>query len=247
VCICLLYIVYKNKTQLMNIIGIDPSLVSTAMTINGDHLFNYTKEKYATNKSGLNKWYKMCEDLIKYRWIEYDKIEDYSDSEISKLKQYDILSSMVIDDIKKYADLSQETLIGIEGYSYSSSAGPLIDLVTYGTLLRNKLVSLGGNVSVKVLAPSTLKLESAKLTYPMIKEGSKEMWRNKDGRSGGSFKKHDMYKSLTENDFKCKWVKFLREIESDVFDSKTIKKPIDDVNDSYLIYKVLENIKKIKL
>jgi hypothetical protein len=228
----------------MNIIGIDPSLVSTAMTINGDHLFNYTKEKSATNKSGLNKWYNMCEDYVNYRWIEYTKVEGYSDSEITKLKEYDLLTSMVIDDIKKYADLSKETLIGIEGYSYSSAAGPLIDLVTYGTLLRNKLVLLGDNVDVRVLAPSTLKLESAKLTYSMIKEGGKEMWRNNNGLSGGTFKKHDMYKALTENDFKCKWVKFLREIESDVFDSKTIKKPIDDVNDSYLIYKVLENIKK---
>lgn len=225
----------------MIFIGIDPSLVSTAMTINGNLLFNYTKEKYATNKSGLNKWYKMCEDHVKYRWVDYKKIEDYSDSEISKLKEYDILSQMVIDDIKKYVNLSEDIIIGIEGYSYSSSAGPLIDLVTYGTLLRNKLVSLGDNIEVKILAPSTLKLESAKLTYPMVMEGKKEMWRNKDGRSGGSFKKHDMYKAITENNFNDTWVEFLREVESDVFDSKTIKKPLEDVNDSWLIYKVLEN------
>ena len=44
----------------MNIIGIDPSLISTGMVINGK-LFNYCRESDAINKSGLGKWFKHSE------------------------------------------------------------------------------------------------------------------------------------------------------------------------------------------
>lgn len=224
----------------MNIIGIDPSLVSTAMTINGEHLFNYTKESYAFNKSGLNKWYKMCEQYVKYRWIEYDKVENFTDSEIDKLSKYNILSDMIIEDIRNHIDPNKAIKIGIEGYSYSSAAGPLIDLVTYGTLLRNKLLQLSDDVTI--YPPSTLKLESAKLTYPMVMEKKKETWRNNDGVSGGKFTKHDIYSALVENnDLDDRWVSFLRQIKGDVFESKTIKKPMEDVNDSFVIYQVIKN------
>ena len=224
----------------MSVIGIDPSLVSTAMVIDGNHIFNYTKEKYAHNKSGLNKWYNLCEEYVKYRWINYEQRDNFTDSEINKLKDFNILSDMVINDIKKYIVPNEPIKIGIEGFSYSSQAGPLIDLVTYSTLLRNKLLLLTDDIII--LPPSTLKLESAKLTYPMIMEGKKEVWRNKEGVSGGKFNKHEMYLCLTENDnFNCKWVEFLRDIKDDIFDSKTIKKPIEDCVDSFLIYKVLEN------
>ena len=224
----------------MNLIGLDPSLVSTGMTINGKHLFNYTKESYATNKSGLSKWYKMCEQYVKYRWIEYDKIENFTDSEVEKLNKYNLLSDMIIKDIMDHIDPNEPIKVGIEGYSYSSAAGPLIDLVTYGTLLRDKLLKLTSDITI--FPPSTLKLESAKLTYPMVMEKKKQVWRNNEGTSGGKFSKHEMYLALTENEkLKDDWTKFLRQIKGDVFDSKVIKKPMEDVNDSFLIYQVLKN------
>lgn len=207
------------------------------MTINGKHLFNYTKESYVTNKSGLNKWYKLCEEQVKYRFIETNKIENFTESEIDKLKRYQELADLVIKDINTYINPGEKVYIGIEGYSYSSAAGPLIDLVTYGTILRGKLLEITDNVTI--YPPSTMKLESAKLTYPKVMEGKKEVWRNNDGVSGGSFKKHDMYKVLTDNvTFDSDWVKLLRDVEDDVFSTKTIKKPIEDVNDSYLAYLV---------
>ncbi|CAG7581370.1 MAG: hypothetical protein SLAVMIC_00808 [uncultured marine phage] len=224
----------------MNVIGIDPSLVSTAMSINGEYLFNYTKEKYAHNKSGLNKWYKMCEQYVKYRWINYDQNDNFTDSEINKLNDFNILSDMVIEDIKKHIKPGEPIKIGIEGYSYSSAAGPLIDLVTYGTLLRDKLLKLTNDVTI--FPPSTLKLESAKLTYPMVMEKKKQTWRNSAGTSGGKFSKHEMYLALTENEsLEDDWTKFLRQIKGDVFGSKVIKKPMEDCNDAFLIYQVLKN------
>ena len=54
----------------MNFIGLDPSLISTAMVVNGK-LFNYCREKDAMNKSGLSKWFKYCEDKINLKFINY--------------------------------------------------------------------------------------------------------------------------------------------------------------------------------
>lgn len=207
------------------------------MTINGIHLFNYTKESYATNKSGLNKWYKICEEQVKYRYIETNKLKNFTESEIDKYKSYEELADLVVKDINTYINPNEKVYIGIEGYSYSSAAGPLIDLVTYGTILRGKLLEITD--SIVIYPPSTLKLESAKLTYTKLIEKKKEVWRNNEGIAGGKFSKHDMYQVLTDNmSFNSEWVKLLRDVKDDVFETKTIKKPMEDINDSYLAYLV---------
>ena len=73
-----------DNVSFMNIISIDPSLISTALIVN-DKIFNYTPTKNAFNKNGLNKWYKICEDYVTYRWISYDnKNDNFTDSEINK-------------------------------------------------------------------------------------------------------------------------------------------------------------------
>lgn len=231
-----------------NIIGVDPSLVSTGLTINGK-LFNYAKEKSAFNKSGLQKWYKMCEDMVTYRWIEYESEKgEFTDIEVAKIKDYNRVTDMIIKDIIENIDETKETFIMIESYSYSSNAGPLIDLVTFSTLLRIKLLDITENIHI--IPPQSLKKESCKLTYEpieIIKGKVKKKvvyeYRNIDGVAGGNFTKKEMYKVLTENpNYNCEWVNFLREVQSDIMDTKTIKKPIEDLNDSYLLYKCMENI-----
>lgn len=223
----------------MNFVTIDPSLISTALCINGK-LFNYAKESNATNKSGLEKWYALCEPYVTYRWIDsYVNDETFSKSEIDKLNNCGKIVKMIIDDILANIIPNERLIIAIEGYSYSSEAGFLIDLVTFGTTLRTEILKITQDLIV--LPPSTLKLEAAKLTYPMVIEKKKEVWRNKEGLSGGSFKKHDMYKVLTENEkFTDPWVNFLREVQSDVFSIKAVKKPIEDINDAVCLYNIIK-------
>ena len=122
----------------MNIIGIDPSLISTGLVVNGK-IFNYCRESDACNKSGLSKWFKLCEEYVNLRFIQYQKITSYSEGEISKLIDYDKITNMIISDIELNIDKSKPTKIGIEGFSFSSAYGDLIDLVTFSTLLRKKL------------------------------------------------------------------------------------------------------------
>lgn len=226
----------------MNIIGIDPSLISTAVVVNGK-IFNYCRESDAMNKSGFSKWFKLCEQYVTYKFIRYRKYNTYSEGELVKLKDYDKITDMIISDIKSNIDNSKPTKIGIEGYSYSSDAGAIIDLVTFSTLLRKKLFEQISQ-DIVVYSPKSLKLESCKLTYPPINEGKKkEKWvyKNNDGISGGSFTKHAMFLSIVENkNLIDDWAKLCRSLKSEIMASNKVPKPFEDINDSWHLFNILK-------
>jgi hypothetical protein len=226
----------------MNFIGLDPSLISTAMVVNGK-LFNYCREKDAMNKSGYSKWFKYCEDKVTFRFINYRESESYSEGEILKLKDYDKISDQIIKDIEDNIDKSQPTKIGIEGYSYSSDAGAIIDLVTFSTLLRKKLYDYI-STNITVLSPSTLKLESCKLTYPPINEGKKkEKWvyKNSYGISGGSLTKHGMFMCIVDNnEIMDEWSTLCKTMKADIMNATKVPKPFEDLNDAFLLYHYLK-------
>lgn len=224
-----------------NCIGIDPSLISTAVVINGK-LFNYCRESDATNKSGFSKWFKLCEDKVTFRFIEYRKTDNYSEGELIKLKDYDRITSQIIRDIEDNIDKSKPTKIGIEGYSYSSDAGSIIDLVTFSTLLRKKLFDYISE-DITVFSPSTLKLEACKLTYPPVNEGKKkEKWvyKNSYGVSGGNLTKHGMFLCIVDNlNLKDEWSNLCRALKDDIMSANKVPKPFEDLNDASLLYYIL--------
>ena len=228
----------------MNIIGIDPSIISTGVVINGK-VFNYCRKSDAVKAKTVDsytKWFDMCKDVITYRYIDLTYVDGYSENEIQKMRMYDAISDMIIDDINAHLKIGEPTQIAIEGYSYSSSAGDIIDLVTFSTLLRRKLLTV--TTDITILSPSTLKLESCKLTYKPIEKkiGGKKprteyIYRNPLGIAGGSFNKTDMYGALIDNpDFNDEYCTFLKENKMSILFTKTIKKPLEDCNDAYLLY-----------
>lgn len=230
----------------MNIVGIDPSLISTAIVVNGK-IINYCRESKVYGKTGMTKWFKLAEEHVIYKFIEYREFEDYSEGELTKLKDYDKITDDIIKDILDNIDPSQPTKIGIEGYNFGAQVGDLIDLVTFSTLLRKKLYDQVSK-DILVLSPSTLKLESCKLTYPpIIKEiGGKKprqefIYRNKIGISGGKFQKPDMYLAIIENEnLNDDWYKHCLSVKGDLTSISTIPKPYEDVNDSYLLYHIIK-------
>lgn len=236
-----------------NIIGIDPSLISTALTIyNGSDIkiLNYLREKDAVIKSGFSKWYKYAENFVNYKYISFREFDSYSQGELTKLVDYDIITDKIIEDILTNINPDIDTIIGIEGYSYGSAVGDLIDLVTFSTLLRKKLYD---KVSTKivVIAPSSLKLESAKLTYKpitkVINEGKKNerveyTYRNNIGISGGSFTKSDIFLSIIENEkYNDIWSNHCHQVKEEILNRASIPKPYEDICDSYIIYQYLIN------
>jgi hypothetical protein len=234
-----------------NIVALDPSLISTALVVSSGDSFkmiNYCRETSAAGKTGLKKWFKMAEQYVSYKYIEYREFKDYSEGEIIKLKDYDKITDMIIENILNEIDTKKPTKIGIEGYSFSSTAGDIIDLVTFSTLLRKKLFDKVSE-DITVLSPSTLKLESCKLTYkPIITETGKKKktqkieWRNTLGISGGKFTKTDMYMAIVENNnLNDYWTNHCKLVKSDILGVATIPKPYEDINDAFLIYNVLKN------
>jgi hypothetical protein len=225
-------------------IGIDPSIISTGMVIDGK-VFNYCRESAAlTKKNKYTKWFDVMKDVITYRYITIENDGNYSESEIAKMISYDKITTMIIEDINKHIKYDN-VCIYLEGYSYSSSAGDIIDLVTFSTLLRRKLLTISTNITI--LAPSTLKLETCKLTYQPIEKhiGGKNprteyIWKNTIGISGGSFTKLDMFDAILENkDIVIDdhpYIKTLHENKVSIGFTKNIKKPIEDCNDAYLLY-----------
>lgn len=233
-----------------NIVAIDPSLISTALVVSsGDtfKMYNYCRETDAYGKKGLTKWFKFAEEHIIYQFIEYREFVDYSEGELTKLKDYDKITDQIIDDILKNINPKLETKIGIEGYNFGAQVGDLVDLVAFSTLLRKKLYDKVSK-DITVLSPSSLKLESCKLTYkPVIKEiGGKNprkeyIWKNTIGIPGGKFTKFDMYYAIIENnDLNDYWAKHCKLMKSDMTSVKGINKPYEDANDAYLIYQVMK-------
>jgi hypothetical protein len=233
-----------------NIVALDPSLISTALVVSSGNefkMYNYCRESSAFGKTGIKKWFKLAEQFVTYKFIEYREFKDYSEGELIKLKDYDRITDGIIEDVLSNIDSSKPTKIGIEGYSFSSTAGDIIDLVTFSTLLRKKLFDQVSE-DITVLSPSTLKLESCKLTYPPIvtetgkkKKTIKIEYRNSLGLSGGKFTKTDMFMAIVENtEMQDFWSKHCKLVKADVLNIATIPKPYEDVNDAFLIYSVLK-------
>jgi len=228
----------------INVVTIDPSTACTGVCINGA-LFCFSDREYSTTKKGnLTKWFEIASDACDV--LLYDTPPNntkntklsFSESEVYKLLKYDFITDKIIDIISTNTDRKKATKCLIEGYSYNSAAGNLIDLVTYSTLLRHKLWKRG--VCINVIPPASLKLGAAKLTYPPKDIGKKKPkleWRNKQGIAAGSFKKPEIYKVITENPtLTDAWSELLRVYESHQLNATSISKPIDDINDSYVLY-----------
>jgi len=229
----------------MNYISVDPSLVSTALVVNGK-IYNYCLESKVNIKSGMSKWFKSAEPYCTYRFIKYNKFNNYSDGEISKINDYSVICDNIISDIKSNL-LPGDVIFGSEGYNFGAQVGDLIDLVAFSTILRKKIYdSITKNIII--VSPSTLKLESCKLTYdPIIKETGKRVkrikyeWRNNIGIPGGNFTKKDIALSIIDNQtIDDPWFRYIKSIQDDIMVLKSIKKPHEDINDAVILYHLLK-------
>jgi hypothetical protein len=240
----------ENSPQYTNIIAIDPSTTSTGICINGKmvSVFRETSSSITT-KGAYKKWFKLVDDEIDVISVE-DRIKknNYSEEEISKLEMYRTFAGIVSDTINSHISDPKDSIVLIEGYSYSSEAGHLIDLVTFSTLIREFLYSKGYNI--KVVAPSSLKMWTAKFSYEPTKEPLnkaktrfKTSWRSPHtDNAGGKFTKSDMFNAIIDNDkLSDSWKEFLKVYYDELSEKAKIPSPIEDLNDAYLLYNIHKN------
>lgn len=218
---------------MFNYVGIDPSLSSTAMTISlkdgSKHYFNFkTNDKQS-------KWHKIL-SYVKYIDFEGEKIDKFSDSEVSKLMLYDSITDCVISEILALCE-PEETYVAIEGYSFSSRVGPLIDLVTFSTLMRHKLIT-NKFAKLTIVPPASLKSATCLFVYGPGEK--KKPSRNDEGIAGGRFQKREMCKALLDSKLEHKVKDSLAYHKEELLKAKAIPKPIDDINDSIFLCDLLK-------
>lgn len=232
----------------MNIITIDPSLSCTAMCINGD-MYVYASESIAQTKTGkLKKWFSAIEDHVQFWFFApLEKQDVHSDSELDKLDLYDQITDQMFSDISRFLSGTDDTtLICIEGYSYASQTSALIDLVSFSTLLRLKIV-LDRRAQLMVVSPTTLKVRACEFTYGerFNAKGKKISCCNDDGLTGGRFKKPDILRCLLDKDElkEDDYVLMLKnELLEDLAGMSNVPKPIEDLNDAKIAYEILREL-----
>lgn len=230
-------------------IGIDISLSSTSIyIIDGDN--EYVLCYMNNNKT--SKWAKLLNNIDNINIIRFDspkKSTEYSLNEINKLKHYDLISNLIINDLLKITK-DNYCEITIEGYSYTKNTSSIVDIIGFSTLIRQKLLS-NINCEINIIAPKTLKIETCKTCYGITevekysKKSNKKLKSefkilNNDGVSGGSFTKFEMLKSIIECNVYCIIYDFLIE-NKDILDMKKIPSPIDDIVDSIMLVKSYDN------
>jgi hypothetical protein len=104
------------------------------------------------------------------------------------------------------------------------------------------------NCNISIISPSTLKLETCKYCYGISeiekynKDGKKLKSEfkcvNEFGISGGRFTKFEIYRSILYKKEKSIMYKFLDE-NKNVLEFKKIPSPIDDINDSLMLTKII--------
>lgn len=225
----------------MTYIGIDPSLSSTAICIENsgkpDQYFNFT-----TNPK-RSKWHNLVSPVCNFKDVYYPEYKDYSDMEISKNIEYDKVAAKIVSLVVDH--IEGETHIAIEGYSYSSNAGPLIDLVTLSTFIRHRVILLAASMSniksFNIIQPSVLKSSTCRLAYNrQIKRNSKMIYVNNDDIAGGSFKKTQMLKAMLEDTHgsNSSLATIIMPFKDELLNAKAIPKPIDDITDAYWLKEV---------
>lgn len=234
----------------MNYIGLDISKISTAVSIETSDGKNYLFS-YNTNKSTY-KWNKNLIGIegVKIRTYEYDNtIDDYSEKEVNKLVLFINIANDIIEDILSVLNITEESIIYIEGYSYGRDPGPIIDLVGIGTIVRGKLYE---NISLiremKIIAPKSLKVKCCEMIYgtEMIEIGKRKkkivkvINTNKDGVKGGDFSKHDMFQALIDYTNPCILDQYFIDNYDEIKLIKTFPKPLEDLDDALLLKEIIK-------
>ncbi len=229
-------------------IGIDISKNSTALCIerNGKvFLYNYTII------SPNNMWIKDTSDFINYRHIKYNykTIDDYSVREMKKFDEFEDITDLIIDDIFNNVKLLDSITIGIEGFSYSSNVGPIIDIVEFSTLIKHKIkTKIKGMVNIRIISPLTLKSSTCETVYKpiYITKGVRVIKKIKviqgpTGTLGKNFDKKDMFNAFLDSKLNMEFKDHLNENKVAFLKNKNLPKPIDDIIDSCFLKEYVKN------
>jgi hypothetical protein len=200
----------------MTKIGIDFSINSTAITIINDdeiRMFSFVPN-YRPELSAFKTHKQITEFVEIHSYEKSQNTKDPIEDQSIKLLNADNLSNQIIEAIRPH--IKGDVEIRIEGFSFGSKGNSFIDLITYNTFLKVKLIQNWGH-NIRVLSPKSLK---------------------KMYTGNGNASKCDMVREFMKRDssaFREKMVDLGLDKEGEF----VINKPIDDLIDSRALAEVL--------
>lgn len=198
------------------IIGIDFSINSTAVAIKKDNgeidLFSFVPN-YKKGSKPFEIHDKFIGLIVTQSYIKPKKSTDSIEEQTNKLINADQLSGIIMSILDIYEEPVEE--IRIEGFSYGSKGNSFIDLITYNTYLKVKLIQKYGHI-IKVIPPKTLK---------------------KLYTGNGNATKCDMLRFYT-NSSESRFNEELKKLDIVREEEFKIPKPIDDICDALALCEI---------
>jgi len=225
----------------MNLVGIDISIDSCAVSM------SRKEEIIVSNFTTLKKnvgWIKKTMDLIDYEFINYTykDIDNYTENEIMKLREFDHVTDLIFNKIVGNIDKKDNSLISVEGYNYSMrNTNSLIDIVSFSTMLRLKLLKVPKLEKIIIISPMTLKSFACEITYgyTITKSGKKIINKNPSGIAGGKFDKKHMMEAFMNLGGEDKLSIVLNKYKEELLKLKNVPKPIDDLIDADFLRRII--------
>lgn len=189
----------------MTTISLDISLNSTGVTILKDKQFtHYLFTCQPTKIKGVN---------IIYFQYKYKDISTYSLREQQKLNDYNDISAKIINTIFKYIE-DDDTVINIEGFSYSSKTSSIIDIISLSTLIKSSLIALKQpNTVMNIISPTS----------------------NKKKTGSGKATKKDVLLYLLNLELDSPFLEYIKQNKEQIFKNKTLPNGVSDISDSILL------------
>ena len=225
----------------MNLVGIDISIDSCALSISRKDeiiISNFTTQKKSTG------WIKKTMDTVDYEFINYTykDIENYTESEIMKLREFNHVTDLIYNKIVGNINKRDNSLISIEGYNYSMrNTNSLIDIVSFSTILRLKLLKVPRLEKIIIISPMTVKSLACEMSYGSYinSKGKKIINKNPNGIAGGKFDKKNMMEAFINMNGKDRLSVLLNKYKDELLKLKNIPKPFDDLVDADFLRRII--------
>ena len=142
----------------MNLVAIDFSITSTAICVSTPeklHWFSFVSN-LDLNKRAFRIHKELSELGLNMIGYERNKPKDisYTEEQSFKINNANTLSYSIINTLAPFID--EDTLFAIEGYSYGSRGNAFIDLISYNTFLKSKILRVSKK-DILVFPPKTIK------------------------------------------------------------------------------------------
>jgi len=207
----------------MNFIAVDFSLNSPGICLYNDKSKKYRFISYIKPNTGTKSEQKFQEEISLLKDVtlvvqpDFSNDENFSGSELAKVKRYDRMADEIINLILQESFPGDSFMIAFEGTSYGSKMGTnnMVDMAAGAAILKLKMLKMLQPEDLLTVAPTTIKKFAGK----------------------GNMNKSQVFEAFLANstDDKSLPKSLLYQKAKELDCGKKIPKPLDDLVDAYFL------------